>query len=77
MIRVPYCDRGWSEILPGLFMGGHDYNRSGLLVAFILLRFGLTPEAAIERIRDQRSPYALRNEHFVELIHKESADVAA
>lgn len=152
---VPYCDREWSEILPGLFMGGHDYkapdgsiqdvivgeefdlvlslyerwgcgpdvgverryaripdgilneddlatvrrfadlgadaigdrrkvlarcqagyNRSGLLAAFILLRLGLKPDAAIERIRDNRSPFALCNEHFVELIAAEGARLA-
>lgn len=152
---VPYCDQEWSEIAPGLFMGGHDfmrpdgsigtvivggefdlvlslyerygcgpdigverryarvpdgilnaddlatvrrfadlgaeaihnrrsvlarcqagYNRSGLLAAFILLRHGLDPDAAIRRIREQRSPYALCNEHFVELIHAEGARLA-
>jgi len=155
MSGIPFCDREWSEIMPGLFMGGHDYmgpdgavanvvvgdefdlvlsfyerygcgpavgvqrryaripdgildaddlatvrrfadlgaeangngqvvlcrcqagyNRSGLLAAFILLRQGLSAESAIERIRDRRSPFALCNEHFVELIHAEAKRLA-
>jgi protein-tyrosine phosphatase len=149
---IPYCDRQWSEIRPGLFMGGHDYfspegrvadvvvedefdlvlsfyerygcgpaigiarryaripdgilnigdltsvtefadlgaeairrehrvlarcqagyNRSGLLAAFILLRLGMTADDAINLIRAKRSPFALCNEHFVDLIHAEAA----
>ncbi|MER7278357.1 dual specificity protein phosphatase family protein [Dactylosporangium sp. NPDC000244] len=155
MIGVPYCDRPWSEIRPGLFMGGHDYfstegrvenvvvadefdlvlslyerygcgpavgvqrryarvpdgilnaddmaavlrfadlgaeairdgrrvlsrcqagyNRSGLLTAFILLRLGMGAGEAITLIRERRSPYALCNQHFVELIHEEAERLA-
>ncbi|GAA2346589.1 hypothetical protein [Dactylosporangium salmoneum] len=153
---VPYCDQEWSEIRPGLFMGGHDvmgpdgairdvvvgdefdlvlslyerygcgpavgvqrrygripdgilndddmaivlrfadlgaeavrnglrvlsrcqagYNRSGLLAAFILLRLGMGAGEAIDLIRERRSPFALCNLHFVELIHAEGARLAA
>jgi hypothetical protein len=155
-MSVPFCDRQWSEIRPGLFIGGHDYfspegrvenvvvedefdlvlslyerygcgpsigverryarvpdgilnandlatvrrfadigaeaisnrrtvlcrcqagyNRSGLLAAFILLRHGVTAANAVEVIRERRSPFALCNEHFVELIHAEAARLAA
>lgn len=153
---VPYCDREWSEIRPGLFMGGHDYmspdgsigtvvvgdefdlvlsfyerwgcgpavgverryaripdgilnaedvaavgrfadlgaeavgngrtvlarcqagyNRSGLLAAFILLRLGMDADDAIELIRTRRSPFALCNASFVELVHAEAERLAA
>lgn len=49
------------------------YNRSGLLAAFILLRLGYTAIEAIGLIRTRRGPYALCNEHFVDLIHAEYA----
>jgi hypothetical protein len=153
---VPYCDREWSEIRPGLSMGGHDfmaadgsirdvvvgdefdlvlslyerygcgpavgvqrrygrvpdgilnaddlaivtrfanlgaeavrggqrvlarcqagYNRSGLLAAFILLRLGMGADEAVALIRERRSPFALCNEHFVELIAAEGARLAS
>ncbi len=49
------------------------YNRSGLLAAFVLLRLGYTADEAITLIRQRRGPYALCNEHFVDLIHAEYA----
>lgn len=48
------------------------YNRSGLVVAFILLRQGWTAGQAIDEIRLKRSPLALHNEQFVRLIHTEA-----
>lgn len=47
------------------------YNRSGLMVAFILLGLGYTADEAIDLIRRKRSLWALHNEHFVEYIHEE------
>lgn len=29
MIGVPYCPDPWNEIVPGLFVGGHDYQPDG------------------------------------------------
>ncbi|MFJ7586472.1 protein phosphatase [Streptomyces sp. NPDC097617] len=40
------------------------YNRSGLVVAQCLVDRGLTPAAAIARVRGGRSPWALHNEAF-------------
>lgn len=41
-------------------------NRSGLVVASVLIHQGWEPEAAIQQIRRQRSPWALSNATFVE-----------
>ena len=43
-------------------------NRSGLMVALILMRDGMSPEDAIALIRSKRSPYALENAYFVEYL---------
>jgi protein-tyrosine phosphatase len=49
-------------------------NRSGLVVALAMLRMGWTADAAIARIREVRSPYALFNQSFTRYLHaKESA----
>jgi protein-tyrosine phosphatase len=39
-------------------------NRSGLVLALILIKAGLTPQEAINRIRENRGPDALFNENF-------------
>jgi protein-tyrosine phosphatase len=44
------------------------YNRSGLVVALVLLRLGYTADDAIALIREKRSEHALCNELFVEYI---------
>src|SRR4051812_6463328 len=41
-------------------------NRSGLIVALVLIRDGHDPDDAIRLVRGRRSPYALVNRHFVE-----------
>lgn len=40
-------------------------NRSGLVMALILIKDGMTPERAIELIREGRGEDALCNSHFV------------
>ena len=40
-------------------------NRSGLIMALVLMLEGLSAQEAIETIRAQRSPFALFNKHFV------------
>ncbi|MBQ0828213.1 dual specificity protein phosphatase family protein [Streptomyces sp. RG38] len=42
----------------------HGYNRSGLVVAQVLIRRGGSAEDAIRLIRSRRSPWALHNELF-------------
>lgn len=55
-------DRG-EQVLVRCQMG---LNRSGLLVAAVLIDRGWEPSEAIERVRTRRSPYALSNPHFEE-----------
>ena len=43
-------------------------NRSGLVTALVLIREGLEPQAAIDRIRKRRGAMALCNEHFVDFL---------
>jgi protein-tyrosine phosphatase len=45
-------------------------NRSGLVVALILMREGMSTEDAIALIRKRRSKYALDNAHFVEYLKR-------
>jgi protein-tyrosine phosphatase len=42
----------------------YGYNRSGLVVAQTLIELGHTPAAAVTRIRERRSSWALHNELF-------------
>lgn len=51
------------------------YNRSGLVVALVLLAKGYSADDAIALIREKRSEYALYNENFVEYIHAAAAEV--
>ncbi|CAL9527580.1 hypothetical protein SUDANB58_03975 [Streptomyces sp. enrichment culture] len=46
----------------------HGYNRSGLVVAQVLIRRGRSAEEAIRLVRARRSPWALHNERFVEYL---------
>ncbi|SDJ78214.1 protein-tyrosine phosphatase family protein [Streptomyces indicus] len=46
----------------------HGYNRSGLVVAGALVLDGYAVDAAISRIRERRSPYALHNPLFVDYL---------
>ena len=43
-------------------------NRSGLVTALVLMKAGMTAEAAVELIRDKRSPDALCNDAFIDWI---------
>lgn len=47
------------------------YNRSGLVAGLVLLSQGRTAQQAIDLIRRKRSPHALYNPHFIELLHQE------
>jgi hypothetical protein len=48
-------------------------NRSGLVVALVLLALGHTADDAIDLIRAKRSEDALCNKHFVRYIHERAA----
>jgi hypothetical protein len=47
------------------------YNRSGLVVAFVLLRSGMDPVTVVDLIREKRGDYALCNAWFVAYISDE------
>ncbi|MGW4812327.1 protein phosphatase [Kitasatospora cineracea] len=44
------------------------YNRSGLVVAQVLVELGLDSTEAVRRVRARRSPWALHNALFVEYL---------
>lgn len=66
-VRTAYRD--WSRGKQVLIRCQAGWNRSGLITALVLLLEGYTPEAAIDLIREKRSPHALCNQHFVNWIH--------
>jgi len=45
-------------------------NRSGLVVALMLMRDGVSAEEAINLIRSKRSEYCLENPHFVDYLKR-------
>jgi protein-tyrosine phosphatase len=45
-------------------------NRSGLMVALILMRDGISAQDAISLIREKRSQYCLDNTYFVEYLKR-------
>jgi hypothetical protein len=46
------------------------WNRSGLIIALVLLKEGYSTDEAISLIRERRSPNALCNPHFVKFIEE-------
>jgi len=50
-------------------------NRSGLVIALTLMLAGYEPAAAIELIREQRSPAVLSNNDFVRWLMSEAAEM--
>jgi protein-tyrosine phosphatase len=44
------------------------YNRSGLVVGLAMIGLGYTPAEAINLIREKRSPHALFNQSFVQML---------
>lgn len=52
-------------------------NRSGLVVALVLLRAGWAPKEAVDLIRKQRSPHALCNPDFQDYILARSTSHSA
>ena len=49
-------------------------NRSGLVVALLLMRDGMSAEDAINLIRKKRSEWALSNDHFNQYIRNWKAE---
>lgn len=49
-------------------------NRSGLVMALVLMLEGMTADEAIARIRECRSPFVLSNQHFERWLRTEAQD---
>ena len=49
-------------------------NRSGFIMALVLMLEGLSAERAIEHIRECRSPFVLSNQHFEHWLLTEAQD---
>jgi hypothetical protein len=58
----------WSQGASVLVRCEAGINRSALVVAMVLLRHGMTPEAAVSAIRTKRGPMALSNHSFEQWI---------
>jgi hypothetical protein len=58
----------WKQGKKTLIRCQAGWNRSGLLMALVLIREGFTPEEAIFKIRDKRSHNALCNTTFAKWI---------
>jgi protein-tyrosine phosphatase len=50
---------------------GAGLNRSGLVSALVLVKFGMKAGQAIETVREKRSPYALTNRLFQKIVRLE------
>lgn len=50
------------------------WNRSGLVMALVLIRDGMAAPEAIKLIRETRSRHALCNNHFVDFLLKQDAE---
>ncbi len=79
VMGVPYCDRQWCEIIPGLFMGGHDYmapdgsicdvivgDEFGLVLS-LYQRYGCGPPVGVER-RYGRIPDGVLNADDLDIV---------
>lgn len=62
LVRVAHTD--WKRGKRVLIRCQAGWNRSGLVMALVLMREGLPAAEAIDLIREQRSPHALCNRHF-------------
>jgi len=63
-----YAYRDWKAGKKCLIRCQAGMNRSGLMVALILMREKMSADAAISLIRKKRSNYALDNAHFVQYL---------
>ena len=73
LVREAHQD--WKEGKRVLIRCQAGLNRSGLIMALVLIREGYTPVQAIELIRDKRAEAALCNDKFVNyLMHLADVD---
>jgi hypothetical protein len=62
---VVMAHRDWLNGKRVLIRCQAGWNRSGILMALVLIREGYTASEAIDLIREKRSRHALSNSHFV------------
>jgi hypothetical protein len=53
------------------------WNRSGLVLALVLVRAGMAPDDAIALLRDERSPHALSNPDFEAYVRRVAPSLSA
>jgi protein-tyrosine phosphatase len=71
LVKVAHED--WKSGKKVLIRCQAGWNRSGLIMALVLMREGYTAEETISLIREKRSPYALCNKHFERFLLSEDA----
>jgi hypothetical protein len=72
---VSSAHRDWQQGKRVLVRCQAGWNRSGLIMALILIKDGLTPSQAIDLIRNRRSDQALCNRSFVNWLLTEAEAV--
>jgi len=73
LVRVAHTD--WKKGKKVLIRCQAGWNRSGLIMALVLMREGYTADQAVTLIRDTRSKYALCNRHFVDFLQRQDPEV--
>lgn len=73
LVRVAHTD--WQKGKKVLIRCQAGWNRSGLVMALVLMRHGYTADQAINLIRETRSRNALCNRHFEEFLRKQDPRV--
>lgn len=74
-VRVAYRD--WSRGKRVLVRCQAGWNRSGLIMALVLLLAGKSVDEAIALLREKRSPRALSNSHFVRWLREKGPEFVA
>ena len=72
LVRVAHTD--WQKGKKVLIRCQAGWNRSGLIMALVLMREGYTADQAVSLIRDTRSKYALCNNHFVDFLQRQDPE---
>lgn len=73
IVKLAHSD--WKRGKKVLIRCQAGWNRSGLVMALVLIREGMAPEDAISLIRKKRSPQALCNNTFVQFLKAQTQDV--
>jgi protein-tyrosine phosphatase len=66
----------WQDGAKCLIRCQMGYNRSGLVTAAVLMKTGLSAMAAVDLIREKRSPFAMSNTDFVRRLEEYSPSLS-